>query len=157
MPLANYTSEASPVRSVDAIEKMLVEHGAKRVMKEYDNGEIVGIAFSILTVQGELPFRLPAKIANVEVILRKRRKNYDRLYGREKVSADLHDKEQAKKTAWANLRDWTRAQLALIEIDQVTIDQVFFPYLQYKGRTVYQIFTEGKLLGPVDGEFHEVK
>jgi len=161
MALANYSSQASPGNSINAIEKWLVEYGAKCVAKDYENGEVVGISFLIKTSQGELPFRLPVKIANVEVILRKRRKNYDRLWGEEKRLADSRDRAQAKITAWANLRDWTRAQLALFETDMVTLDQIFFPYLQYKGRTIYQIFTEGKLLGPgkdaQDGDFREVK
>ena len=155
--LANYSSQASPIKSVNDIEKILVEYGAKQVLKEYENGEIIGISFVIKTSQGDLPFCLPAKIEKVEAILRKRRKTYDRLYGQDKEAADRRDKEQAKITAWANIRDWVRAQLALYETDQVTLDQVFFPYLQLHGKTVYSLFTERKLLGQGDGEFHEVK
>jgi hypothetical protein len=157
-PLANYSSEVSPKKSFQNIVDMLVDHDAEQVMGEYKDGEPVGIFFLIQTPQGKLPFHLPARIANVEVILRKRRKNYDRLWGEGKKLADECDRKQAKITAWKNLHDWTRAQLALIEIDMVTLDQVFLPYLQYKGRTVYQIFTEGNLLttGNQDGEFHEV-
>jgi len=155
--LANYSSKASPANSINSIEKMLVQHNAHHISKEYINGEVIGLSFSLVTIQGELPFCLPSNVSNVQVLLRKLRKNYDRLYGQEKTLADHHDLEQAKMTAWANLRDWVRAQLALVETNQVTLDQVFFPYLQLNGKTVYQLFSERRLLSQGDGEFHEVK
>jgi len=107
------------------------------------NKEPESLSFIIPTVQGELPFRLPANVAKVEKILLDMRKtkpepwhsNYDIVMTR------LHD--QAVKVAWRIIRDWVAAQTAIIETEMVTIQEVFLPYLLTpSNKTLYQAMSE---------------
>lgn len=54
--------------------------------------------------------------------------------------------DQAERTAWRCLKDWVEAQMALIEIGMVSIDQVFLPYVINKeGKTLYAYAKEHRL------------
>ena len=155
MPLANYTTEVTAIKSVGEIQGLLTGHGARSILIDYKDGEPIALAFIIPTKHGDLPFRLPANIEKVQVVLKKMRSR-----NRWNPNADRLDRERALKVAWRILRDWVRAQLAIIETEMVTIDQVFLPYMTHRGKTVYEIFVEGHLQLPQgndDGEFHEVK
>ena len=51
--------------------------------------------------------------------------------------------EHAERVAWRIVRDWLDAQLALIETQQATADQVLLPYRVLEGgRTVYEAVIE---------------
>ena len=50
---------------------------------------------------------------------------------------------QARRTAWANIRDWLDAQMALIETGQVKLEEVFLPYMtDTTGKTLYERIQE---------------
>lgn len=126
MTLKNYTSAGR--NTFDKIQQILSEHHADRIMFDYKDGKVISITFS-LTVEGKMMgFKLPALVENVTEILYG---GEDR-YGREKKITDLQ-REQAYKTAWANVRDWIDAQLALVATRQAKIQHVFLPYLIMKG------------------------
>ena len=79
-------------------------------------------------------FRLPALVENVAEILYGGK---DR-WGRTKKITNTQ-REQAYKTAWANIRDWIDAQMALVDTRQVKLEQVFLPYLvQKNGNTLFE-------------------
>jgi hypothetical protein len=43
------------------------------------------------------------------------------------------------RTAWRIIKDWVQAQLALVEINMVTVPQVFLPYaIMQDGRTLWE-------------------
>jgi hypothetical protein len=118
----NYTSTVVASRSVQHIEERLVEHGAMNILKLYEDKCLVGIAF-ILDNNGEqLPFRLPARISNVEKQLRSEVK-------RPRKSTFKNIKEQAERTAWKLLADWVDIQISLVELQQVKFMEVFLPYV----------------------------
>jgi hypothetical protein len=56
--------------------------------------------------------------------------------------------EHAINVAWRVIKDWVEAQLALIEANQVKIEQVFLPYaITAQGNTLYeQIASDPRLL-----------
>jgi len=136
MALKNYRSEST--RSFEIIQQTLATHKAKQVVLDYaDDGRVNALAFS-LEIEGRLhAFRLPARVENVERIL----------YGdRELTSAQ---KEQAYRTAWANLRDWITAQMALIDTGMVKPEEVFLPYmLNRQGQTYFEALQENHFLLP---------
>lgn len=118
----NYTSSVPATRSVQHIENKLITHGAKNILKLYENKKLTGIAF-ILDLNGnELPFRLPVRISNVEKMLKTqvRRPRKDTY---KNISA------QAERTAWKLLADWVDIQISLIELQQVQFLEVFLPYV----------------------------
>lgn len=48
MPLKNYTSSVSASRSISQIEAKLAAKGATHIIKEYDDGRVVSIAFTLM-------------------------------------------------------------------------------------------------------------
>ncbi len=134
MPLLNYTTQISPFKTVSEIQQILVKHGAKKIMQDYDdNGAITAVCFLIATPLGEQGVRLPANIDAVEAVLLK-----------QKVKGG---REQAERVAWRIVKDWVEAQMAILESQMVTIDEVFLPYIMNAdGQTVYQLFQSKQLL-----------
>lgn len=134
MPLKNYTSEVPASRSITWIEDKLIRHGARQILKEYAaDGRLGAIAFIIQANGVELPFKLPARIAECEKVLkgecrRPREDTYKRIA------------QQAERTAWKILADWVDAQMAMIELAQVDLLEVFLPYLfdRSSHQTFYQ-------------------
>jgi hypothetical protein len=132
--IKNYTSEVPASRSVNHIEDRLVKHGAKNILKIYnEDKKLSGVAF-IVSINGkEMPFRLPARIERVEKhlresILRPRKGTLEKV------------KDQAERTAWKLLSDWVDIQMSLIELDQVELLEVFLPYIYdyEKERTFFE-------------------
>lgn len=122
--LKNYTSQIPVSRSVLYIEEMLVKNGARNILKEYDpNGRIDGICFLIPMNGRDVPFRLPAQIANCERVL------LSGLSRRARPETRKEIPKQAERTAWKILSDWVEAQMAMIELAQVEVMEVFMPYL----------------------------
>ena len=147
MPLKNYTTEVPAMKSVGQIESNLVAHGAEAIMIQYGpDRQPESLSFNIPTAQGNLAFRLPANIKAVATILKKQLssstyRQWDTRYQDErkkKIEAT------AARVAWRILRDWTDAQLAIIETEMVTIDQVFLPYMLVKGsqHTLYETMVD---------------
>jgi len=121
--IKNYTSTVPASRSVQRIEDKLVAHGAKNILKLYEDKKLIGIAF-ILTVDNnkEIPYRLPARINNVEKILRSKIK-------RPRSGTSQNIAAQAQRTAWRLLADWVDIQVSLVELQQVKFIEVFLPYV----------------------------
>lgn len=133
MAIKNYTSEVSIHKSLAEIQGALAEHGARRIMIEYDNdGQPNGVMFQIETPSGPRAFTLPANVEGVRGVME-----------RQRVKAD---NGQAERTAWRNVRDWVLAQAAIIEAGMVQMEEVFFPYMTNNcGKTVYQLYQGGVL------------
>lgn len=133
MPIKNYTSKVDVYTSLGEIQGALLKSGAKKIMVDYDDGEPIGVAFAIETARGIRGFTLPAPVEGTL-----------RAFQKQRVSAD---EEQAKRTAWRNVRDWVMAQMALVESCDVPVDQVFLPYLTDRtGQTLYEAYSAGQLL-----------
>lgn len=134
MALKNYTSQVSAARSIAHIEDMLVAHKATQVLKKYaPGGRIEAIAF-IVPIEGvEIPFRLPARVDQCLKVLksavrRPHAETYKRL------------EQQAERTAWKIVSDWVEAQMAMIDLAQVQLMEVFLPYVynHNSGQTYFQ-------------------
>lgn len=137
MALLNYTTTVDAIKTAAEIEVILIRGGAKAIQKEIDNGKVISIKFIVDSPIGTIPIELPVQIAAVAEILQKQKKNNPRI----KTSLD-----QAERTAWRCLKDWVEAQMALIEIGMVSIDQVFLPYIvNREGKTLYAYAKEHRL------------
>lgn len=135
--IANYSTTVTALKSIGEIQGILVAHGAKHILMDYNGGEPVGLSFIVGTPYGDTPFRLPANIERVQGVLNKQRV-------RTSVSRD-----SASRVAWRILKDWVRAQMAILETEMVSIDQVFLPYMQVKdGRILYEVMLEHRLQLP---------
>ena len=151
MKLADYSTVVDAAKTVGEIQAMLQAHGAKSVMVGYADKEPVGLSFLIDLPQGDLSFRLPANIEKVAKVI-----SSARIRGRYNIGNQEKDKKQASRVAWRILRDWVRAQLAIIETEMVTLDQVFLPYMQVgeSGRSFYEVM-QTRLLQLSAGKEHE--
>lgn len=143
MPLKNYTSTIAAVRSIAYIEAKLAEHKATEILKIYSSaGKVDAICFIVKVGEVEMPFRLPGQVAAVERTLRAnmRRARPETL---RKVS------EQAERTAWKILADWIDAQMAMIELSQVELMEVFLPYVydRVRKQTYFQAIKERGFAG----------
>lgn len=125
----NYTSTVPASRSVQHIEDRLVKHGAKNILKLYnDQKKLEGVAFIIAIDGKDVPFRLPAKISQVEKILRGS-------ISRPRSETMSRIADQAERTAWKLLSDWVDINISLIELGQVEIMEVFMPYIYDHGKS----------------------
>ena len=135
--IANYSTTVTSLKSIGEIQGILVAHGAKSILMDYDDGEPIGLSFIVGTPYGDTPFRLPASIERVQAVLNKQRV-------RSTVPKDL-----AARVAWRILKDWVRAQMAILETEMVSIDQIFLPYMQVgNGKILYEVMLDHKLQLP---------
>ena len=68
--------------------------------------------------------------------------------------------EQANRTAWRIIKEWIPAQMALIETEMVTVEEVFLPYMLTGKQTLYQALSNGdlKMLPGADlGHAHQLR
>lgn len=126
-PIANYTTTVSTERTLVEVQKMLAKAGARRVLTEYDDGgEIAGLSFQVEVGGSLIGFRLPANVQGVSRALKD-----------EGVPSKYLQPAHVRRVAWRIIRDWLRAQFALIEAQQATLAQVMLPYaITHTGRTL---------------------
>ncbi|MFT3704687.1 MAG: hypothetical protein QM802_20145 [Agriterribacter sp.] len=136
MNIKNYTTEVPAVRSIAAIEQLLVGFGSTNIMKEYGPaGRVAAISFMVEMDGMKLPFQLPVKVQDCYVWLKKRK-------------AKTNDKtllEQAERIAWKQMHELIHIQLSHIELNQAEKLELFLPYLYdvSKRETYYQKVKSG--------------
>lgn len=134
------STSISPDKTAAEIMALLGKKGARRIVTEYEAGEISAISFAI-EIQGKLvPFRLPIKWERcLEAMKRDREtpKHYCK-------------PEQAKRVAWRQVLRWLQAQFALVDTGMADFAEVMLPYVQVSiNQTFYeQIAHEGFVLLP---------
>jgi hypothetical protein len=127
----------APTKSSAEILQILVEAGAREILNQYDSqGRLTGLRFSLKSgPSAEAIYSLPVRTESVFQILRKQR-SYS--------SSDAALMQQAERIAWRLLLAWTKAQLALIQVGMVNVDEVFLPYREVRdGRTFYELVQAG--------------
>lgn len=138
MAIKNYTTTINANKTIREIQEILSKHGANAIMTEYNNGEVIGLSFKIMTPRGEMGVRLPANTDRVLQVLRNQRKKNN------KVKDTM---EQATKTAWRIIKDWIDAQMAILETEMVEMEEIFLPYMiNNDGQTLYQAFKNNQLM-----------
>lgn len=144
MAIKNYTTDVPVKKTVSEIHLMLADHGAKRILFEYGaESRVEAISFVISTPGGEQAVRLPANAEMVRAVLQ-RQKASPKTRNRASIDDSM---EQAERVAWRIVRDWLAAQLAILETEMVTVQQVFLPYfLDRQGRTLYEVYRSGRLM-----------
>lgn len=140
--LLNYTTQIDVHKTLGEIQGLLAKAKARRISIDYENGEPVGVSFVIETPIGLQPFRLPM---NGEAVF----KVLSRGYQRGNVQRRFVTREQAARVGWRIIKDWLAAQVAIIETEMVTLDEVMLPYLVHEsGKTLYEAFRDSQLALP---------
>lgn len=138
MEIKNYTTTINANKTIGEIQELLSKHGANAIMTEYNNGEVIGLSFKIMTPRGEMGVRLPANTDRVLQVLRNQRKKNNQV---------RDTMEQATKTAWRIIKDWIDAQMAILETEMVEMEEIFLPYMiNNDGQTLYQAFKNNQLM-----------
>ena len=152
MPILNYTTQIAADRTLMEISRILTQHGATAILTEFDGeGEVAALSFRVRVGDREVAFRLPADWRPILMLLERDRK----------VPSKSKVKAQAIRVAWRIIKDWVEAQMALIETQMVTMEQVFLPYaLADDGQTVYEHLRTHQLalpanMPPLLGTMHE--
>lgn len=140
MAILNYTTTIEAFKTVSEIEYILVKHKAKSVMKNYEGESITGLSFLIDTGAVQVPIRLPVKVDEcLQVLKREKQKS-----PRSNIKAT---REQAERVAWRILKDWVEAQMALLDIEMVRLEEIFLPYIEMQnGQTIFERLEEKQFL-----------
>ena len=120
MPTLNYTTKVSVTQTSGEMQAMLGKAGASAVAVMYEDGKPTGMSFSLPTPGGQRSFNLPVDIGAVQKLLTQQKRSSPRVDDRP---------AQAQRVAWRVVKDWLAAQLALIEAQMATLDEVMLPYL----------------------------
>lgn len=133
MGILNYTTQIPVEKTIQEIETLLAQSGVSKILKDYDNsGNINSISFIISTEKGELPFKLPMNLrAVMQVINNQTGERKKTRYGSQRVIPQrfYNDEEQARRVGWRIIKDWLEAQLALIFLQMVKLEEIFLPYM----------------------------
>ena len=137
MSLLNYTTSVKSAKTIGEVTQLLIKGGARQIMSEFDvNGEATGITFSVATPLGVRGFTLPVNAEPVRLILQED--------SNPSLRPSHRTPEHARNVAWRIIKDWLEAQLALIETEMVTFDQVMLPYMRsIDGGTFYESYIAG--------------
>lgn len=129
MPILNYTTKVNVFDTMATIQAKLVSHGARKILQEYDEtGRVEAMSFTIVTSTGEKGIRLPA---NAEAVMK--------VLHRQKVKCD---RAQAERVAWRIIKDWVEAQMAILEAEMVSMEEIFFPYMLQGEQTFFKAYQE---------------
>jgi hypothetical protein len=145
MPILSYTTSVAVDKTVAELQKSLALFGVSRLMVEYGRDRVPsGMQFAYETRFGQRFFRLPANVDGVERVLRKQASAK-----RNPMPKRYAERDQAARVAWRILLTWVRAQLAIVEAEVVTIDEVMLPYmLAADDKTFYEKIVETQLALP---------
>ena len=138
MAILNYTTTIESYKTVSEIENILVKHKATSIMKNYSGEALESLSFLVDVGYNQIPIKMPAKVDEcLKVLQNEKKKN-------SKVKAT---REQAERVAWRILKDWVEAQMALLDINMVKMEEVFMPYIVDKtGQTLFEKLEEQRFL-----------
>lgn len=145
--IKNYTSGVLVDRTLARIEAALVKSGATNITKNYADGVLHAVCFSVVNpANGQrTAVRLPANVDGVYEALKASVKR-----PRSGTLAKL--REQASRTAWKLMQDWIEVQLSLIQMRQAEFLQVFLPYVWDGKQTFYDVLKDGGFKMLTDGK-----
>lgn len=136
MAILNYTTTVDAMKTAYEIECILIKHKVRSIVKTFEGETITGLSFLIDTGDRQVPVRLPVKTGECYLILKKEK------------AAGTHTnikatREQAERVAWRILKDWVEAQMALLDINMVKLEEIFLPYIEIdSGRTIFEALEE---------------
>ena len=154
MPILNYTTQISVTKTAGEIQEILARAGVSSVLIEYKDKAPSALNFQIELQGRRVGFRLPARWEGVYKAMQRDRDIPNR----------FKSQDQARRVAWRIVKDWTEAQLALIEAGAAELAEVFLPYAvnPTTSLTMFEDFKENMLRLPAggevfDGTYHEGK
>lgn len=135
MFIKNYTSETPAHITIGRIEQRLIACGVNGITKEYSgSGKIAAIVFHLNLDGKRNSVRLPADETAVQKSL-----HADWMAQSPKSKKTVADfADQAERTAWKLMQDWTEVQLTMVQLQKKDFREVFLAYLWDGERTFFQ-------------------
>lgn len=131
MSIAFYTSDVEVAKTAGDIQALLARRGVTRISTLYseENGEAIGLGFTLRTDYGIRDFEMPVRIDGV----------YAALASDTAIPKRKRTREQAQRTAWRIAHALLVAQVALIDAELATLDELMMPFMvDGSGVTAYQ-------------------
>lgn len=119
MAILNYTTKIDAWKTCNEVQQILSRHKISHFSIRNEGSYPVALAFTIDFKGQPMNFLLPCNHEGVLACLKKHRK----------VPNSSKNSEQALRTSWRIIKDWVEAQLAIVEAELATIQEVFLPYL----------------------------
>jgi hypothetical protein len=119
--MRNYTSSVPASRSMENIEKLLVDLNCISISRYYEDKEICGFFFQLSINNNVYAFKLPAKVDLV----------YKQLFKGRNPKNDnqrIEWRKQAARTAWKTLHELIQIQTDLILLEQLKPFEAFLPF-----------------------------
>lgn len=132
--IKNYTTKVPVMKTIMEIEYLLSKYGATDILKKYKDGQVVAIMFRV-NIKGQYyPYKLPLEEAKISHIIRKA------VEIGELPKSYLNDTERARKIGWRIIKDWIDAQMSLVAIELVELEEVLLPYMydERNDETLYE-------------------
>lgn len=140
----NYSTTVSTDRTSAECLGILARSGATAIAFTYVNRKPTGIAFGLDTPHGLRSFDLPVNVDGVYKCLTEANRKRE-------IQPRFASREQAERVAWRILKDWLEAQLAIIDAQMVSLDQVMLPYLRVDDtHTLYEAYRERESFGVLE-------
>lgn len=138
----NYTTAIPVHQTVTECQSILARAGASSASLHFDDGQPVGLSFSLKTPHGIRDFMLPVNIDGMQRVLAEAERK-GAFEAARKRPGTYTSREHAARVAWRVLKDWLEAQLALIAARMVTIEEIMLPWLRVDdGQTLYQAYRD---------------
>src|SRR5712671_4984334 len=121
MALLNSTTEVSAEKTISEIQKMLSVHGVSAMMTEYDGPHISALSFKMDMKGKPVGFRMPCNWKAVHELLYPKNKLRNIWDAKRELAVIEKRKEHAIRVAWRIIHTWVKGQLALVEVNMVTV------------------------------------
>ena len=136
--LKDYTTKVAAEQTISEIQGILSAYDVNAMMTEYDGRQVSAVSFRIRIEGNDYAYRLPCNWRAVREVFKEQGITQGML---KHPDRDLDN--QAIRTAWRLVKEWVDAQIALVQVNIVTIPQVFLPYSIMKdGRTLAEHIEE---------------
>jgi hypothetical protein len=129
MGLLYYTTKVSAEQTIGEIQQKLARYGVNAMMTEYDGRNVSAVSFRMNINGQQISFKMPCNWRSVLSVFK----------AQHVTRNELGDgiEAQAIRTAWRIILAWVESQLALVEVNMATVQQIFLPYAIMKdGRTL---------------------
>ena len=156
MALKNAHSDISIDNIFAELQKTLAQHGAKQISYDYGDDGRVHAAQFVIKVQNNrfIPIRLPARVEKAQAVLKRQ---WDAgIISHKRGKEKTYGEEQAYRVAWKKILEWGQAQMALLEIEMVQLEEIFLPYMITRtGETFFEAAQKKNYQQLESGEPHE--
>ena len=142
--IKNWSATLEASESIALLREQLSKHGGRKFQLLRRGSQAVGFTFDLLIAEQFFHFRVAFDLEKIVPLVAQSME--------QSVTAAV--REQAYRTAWANLRDHVASGLALVDAGASEIERVFFPYLlmdEEGQETYFEAFQKHRLLpAPVE-------